>query len=95
MRKICVITTNRAEYGLLYWLMKGIQADPFFQLQVVVTGAHLSPEFGSTIDRIREDSERDRFFDAKQSVAYGICDEILGEDAGDKAAAAADATKPK
>lgn len=64
MRKICVITTNRAEYGLLYWLMKGIQADPGFQLQVVVTGAHLSPEFGSTIDRIREDGFKvDRSFD--------------------------------
>ncbi len=64
MRKICVITTNRAEYGLLYWLMKGIQSDPEFQLQVVVTGAHLSPEFGSTIDRIREEGFKvDRSFD--------------------------------
>lgn len=64
MQKICVITTNRAEYGLLYWLMKGIQSDPLFQLQVVVTGAHLSPEFGSTIDRIREDGFKvDRSFD--------------------------------
>jgi GDP/UDP-N,N'-diacetylbacillosamine 2-epimerase (hydrolysing) len=64
MQKICVITTNRAEYGLLYWLMKGIQADPGFQLQLVVTGAHLSPEFGSTIDRIREDGFKvNRSFD--------------------------------
>jgi len=64
MRKICVITTNRAEYGLLYWLMKGIREDPFFQLQLVVTGAHLSPEFGSTIDQIREDGFKiDRSFD--------------------------------
>ncbi len=64
MRKICVITTNRAEYGLLYWLMKGIQSDPEFQLQVVVTGAHLSSEFGSTIDRIREEGFKvDRSFD--------------------------------
>lgn len=64
MRKICVITTNRAEYGLLYWLMKGIQQDPDFQLQVVVTGTHLSPEFGSTIDRIREEGFKvDRSFD--------------------------------
>lgn len=64
MRKICVITTNRAEYGLLYWLMKGISSYPGFQLQVVVTGAHLSPEFGSTIDRIREDGFKvDRSFD--------------------------------
>ena len=64
MRKICVITTNRAEYGLLYWLMKGISVQPEFQLQLVVTGAHLSPEFGSTIDRIREDGFKvDRSFD--------------------------------
>jgi len=33
---------------------------------------------GQTPDRIREDSERDRFFDAKQAVAYGICDEVIG-----------------
>jgi len=64
MRKICVITTNRAEYGLLYWLMKGISSEPEFQLQVVVTGTHLSAEFGSTIDRIREDGFKvDRSFD--------------------------------
>jgi ATP-dependent Clp protease protease subunit len=51
---------------------------------------------GQTVERIREDSERDRFFDAKQSVAYGICDEVLGEDTDTKTAeAAADATKPK
>jgi ATP-dependent Clp protease protease subunit len=36
---------------------------------------------GQPFDRVREDSERDRFFDAAQAVAYGICDEILGENA--------------
>lgn len=51
---------------------------------------------GQPADRLREDSERDRFFDAKAAVAYGICDEVLGEDAPEAvAAAAADATKPK
>src|SRR4051812_7566164 len=51
---------------------------------------------GQTTDRVREDSERDRFFDAKQAVAYGICDEILGADTDSKTVeAAADATKPK
>jgi ATP-dependent Clp protease, protease subunit len=51
---------------------------------------------GQSIDRIREDSERDRFFDAKQAVEYGLCDEILGEDTPIAVAeAAADATKPK
>src|SRR5207237_4806532 len=51
---------------------------------------------GQTTERVREDSERDRFFDAKQAVAYGICDEILGADTDSKTVeAAADATKPK
>src|SRR5216110_1829064 len=36
---------------------------------------------GQTFDRIKEDSERDRFFDAPSAVKYGICDEVLGEDA--------------
>ncbi len=64
MQKICVVTTSRAEYGLLFWLMKGIQADPGMQLQLVVTGTHLSAEFGSTIDMIRDDGFRvDRSFD--------------------------------
>jgi len=49
---------------------------------------------GQTIDRVRDDSERDRFFDAHQSVKYGICDEVLGEDSP-QAAAATDANKPK
>jgi UDP-hydrolysing UDP-N-acetyl-D-glucosamine 2-epimerase len=45
-RRICVVTGSRAEYGLLYWLMKEIEADPDLELQIVVTGTHLSPEFG-------------------------------------------------
>ena len=51
---------------------------------------------GQPPERIREDSERDRFFGAKEAVAYGLCDEVLGEDADPQlAAAAADGTKPK
>ena len=41
---------------------------------------------GQTPDKVREDSERDRFFDAKQAVAYGICDEVIGEETGVTAA---------
>ncbi|MHC1759648.1 MAG: UDP-N-acetylglucosamine 2-epimerase [Negativicutes bacterium] len=54
-RKICVVTGTRAEYGLLYWLMKGIQADDELVLQIVVTGMHLSPEFGLTYKVIESD----------------------------------------
>lgn len=55
MRKICVVTGTRAEYGLLYWLMKEIQNDPGLELQVVVTGMHLSPEFGLTYKEIEKE----------------------------------------
>ena len=53
--KIAVVTGTRAEYGLLYWLTKAIQNDNEMDLQVVVTGAHLSPEFGSTVNDIEKD----------------------------------------
>lgn len=55
VRKICVVTGSRAEYGLLYWLLKEIQADPRMQLQLAVTGMHLSPEFGLTVKQIAAD----------------------------------------
>lgn len=54
-RKICVVTGSRAEYGLLYWLMKDIQADDQLELQIVATGMHLSPEFGLTHKAIEQD----------------------------------------
>jgi GDP/UDP-N,N'-diacetylbacillosamine 2-epimerase (hydrolysing) len=55
MRKICVITGTRAEYGLLYWTMKGLQSDAEIDLSICVTGMHLSPEFGLTYKKILED----------------------------------------
>ena len=54
-RKICVITGSRAEYGLLYWIIKCIHNDPDLELQLVVTGMHLSPEFGLTVKQIEKD----------------------------------------
>lgn len=54
-RKICVVTGTRAEYGLLYWLMKKIAQDDELELQLVVTGMHFSPEFGLTYKQIEAD----------------------------------------
>lgn len=54
-RKVAVFTGTRAEYGLLYWLMKDIQNDEDLALQVLVSGMHLSPEFGNTWQQIEED----------------------------------------
>ena len=55
-RKICVVTGSRADYGLLYWLIHDLVAHVAFELQLVVTGMHLSPEFGSTVDVIEADN---------------------------------------
>lgn len=57
-RTICVITGTRAEYGLLRWVMQGVQDDPELTLQVVATGAHLAPEFGLTYREIERDGFR-------------------------------------
>lgn len=55
VRKICVITGTRADYGLLYWLLKEIEQDEKLRLQLVVTGMHLSAEFGLTYKVIEQD----------------------------------------
>lgn len=55
MRKISVVTGTRAEYGLLYWIIKGIHEDPELELQLIVTGMHLAPEFGLTVKEIEKD----------------------------------------
>ena len=51
---MCVVTGTRAEFGLLRWLMGKIHDHPELELQVVATGMHLSPEFGSTYREIEE-----------------------------------------
>ena len=55
MRKICVITGSRAEYGLLSGLMTSIKNDNTLQLQIIATNMHLSPEFGYTYKEIEQD----------------------------------------
>jgi len=55
MRKVCVVTGSRAEYGLLRWTMQAIGEDPDLCLQLVVTGSHLSDEYGLTYTEIEKD----------------------------------------
>jgi GDP/UDP-N,N'-diacetylbacillosamine 2-epimerase (hydrolysing) len=54
-RKICVVTGSRADYGLLRWLMQEIKKDPILELQIMVTGMHLSETFGLTYQEIETD----------------------------------------
>ena len=51
-RKICIVTGSRAEFGLLYWLIKRIMVDQDLKLQLVATGMHLSSKFGLTYKEI-------------------------------------------
>ncbi|MEA3315598.1 MAG: UDP-N-acetylglucosamine 2-epimerase [Campylobacterota bacterium] len=59
-RKICIVTGTRAEYGLLYWLLKEIKEDKELELQIIATGMHLSPEFGLTYKEIEKDFKIDK-----------------------------------
>jgi UDP-hydrolysing UDP-N-acetyl-D-glucosamine 2-epimerase len=54
-RRVGVITTSRADYGHLYWPLRELAAHPQVELGVFALGAHLSPQFGSTIDQIDRD----------------------------------------
>lgn len=55
VRRICVVTGSRAEYGLLHPLMKEIAAEPSLALLTIVTGAHLEQRFGNTVEAIKAD----------------------------------------
>ena len=55
MKKICVVTATRAEYGVLRPLIKQIREDDMVKLCLVVTGTHLSGKFGYTLDEIKND----------------------------------------
>lgn len=55
MKKLTIVTSTRAEYGLLRTLILRLLSDSFFEVKVVVTGTHLSSEFGMTVDEIIKD----------------------------------------
>lgn len=65
IRKVAVFTGTRAEYGLLYWLIHGIETSQHLDLQLIVTGMHLSPEFGETWKQIEQDGFK---IDAKVEI---------------------------
>ena len=54
-KKICVVTGSRAEYGLLKKLLLLIKEEKLFELQLIVTGSHLSKKHGFTIKKIIKD----------------------------------------
>jgi UDP-hydrolysing UDP-N-acetyl-D-glucosamine 2-epimerase len=72
-KRVCVVTGSRAEYGLLYWILRELQAADDVVLQLVVTGMHLSPEFGRTADVILADG-----FEIARSVEMLVSSDTPG-----------------
>ena len=81
--KICVVTGTRAEYGLLFHILKGIKKVKKIKLQLIVTGSHLSKKHGFTVEKIVKDGfvidERIKLplhsrnsFDISKSVSIAI-----------------------
>lgn len=55
--RIGVFTATRAEYGLLYPVLKAMRADPAFDVRLIVSGTHLSPGHGMTVHEIENDGQ--------------------------------------
>lgn len=58
MKRICIVSATRAEYGLLRWTIEALRGDPRFDVRFIVTGTHLRPEFGETWKQIEADGTR-------------------------------------
>lgn len=54
-KKIMIITAIRSEYNILHPIIKSIKKHPLLDLKLIVTGAHLTPSFGSTVKDIEND----------------------------------------
>ena len=83
-RKVCVITGTRAEYGLLKSVMHAIQKSENLTLQLLVSGMHLSSDFGFTEKYISDDgflinarvpmlADNDSLMSMADSIGKGIC----------------------
>ena len=57
-RIVAVFTGNRAEYGLQFAILRAIEKHPDLEYRLLVSGAHLDPNFGSTLEEIRNDGFR-------------------------------------
>jgi UDP-hydrolysing UDP-N-acetyl-D-glucosamine 2-epimerase len=72
-RRICVVTSSRADYGLLYWVVHDLSAVSEVELQLIVTGMHLAPEFGMTVREIERDG-----FAISRRVEMLLCSDTPG-----------------
>jgi len=73
MKRVCVVTGSRSEYGLLYPLLKKLKAQKGLKLQIVACGMHLAAEFGFTYKEILNDG-----FRIDRKVKIPLCDDQDG-----------------
>jgi UDP-hydrolysing UDP-N-acetyl-D-glucosamine 2-epimerase len=72
-RKICVVTTSRADFGLLRGLLKSLRTDSALRLQVIASGMHLEPQFGLTVREIEAEGVKiDRKIDLHLTGGSGL-----------------------
>lgn len=86
MKKIAVITSTRAEYGLLHPLLQKLQQEPSIEMHLLVSGTHLLNKYGHTIDYIRKD-------DIPIAYEIPILDEEFSSDEASASKAVAEATR--
>ena len=84
-KKIMLVTTGRADYGLLYPLIKKIADNRHFELQLIATGTHLSPLYDKTIRLIEKDNvmitdkiEMTMNSDSESSICISVATGIQG-----------------
>lgn len=68
MYTIAAVTSTRADYGLLRPVLKKIAASPALRLQLLVTGSHLSAQYGSTVSEIKNDEPNGIFIGAELDI---------------------------
>ncbi|MBR2526664.1 UDP-N-acetylglucosamine 2-epimerase (hydrolyzing) [bacterium] len=76
MRKICVVTSTRAEYGIMSRLIEKIYQDKDLELQLIATGMHLSEKFGHTIDEITQPITKTVDIEIEKSPAHALAQAI-------------------
>ena len=82
MRKICLVTGTRAEYGLLSRLMRLVKEDNDLRLQVIATNMHLMPEYGETYKEIEKDGftiDKKVYMHKPSDDAHGIISSMAEE----------------
>ena len=82
-RKIAIFTGNRAEYGLLYPIIRAVKDNKNLAYSLLVSGAHLENNFGNTLKEINKDGFKiekeikikmlgDSLYDTAQAIGYGV-----------------------